>query len=49
MNNLLQVAEVLERFVSGLEAIDRQRLIENTAHVMTTYGRSDLAEELKGV
>lgn len=48
-NTLLQVAGVLERFVSGLEAIDRQRLIENTARVMTTYGRPDLADELKDV
>jgi hypothetical protein len=46
-NDLLRVADVLDRFVSGLEAIDRQRLIENAAHVITSYGRPDLANELK--
>jgi hypothetical protein len=47
-NDLLRLADVLERFIAGLEAIDRQRLIENTAHVMTAYGRPDLADELRG-
>lgn len=46
-SDLVRVAQLLQRFVTGLEAVDRQRLVEAIGYVMANYGRQDLADELK--
>ncbi|MDN3351346.1 hypothetical protein [Actinomadura sp. DC4] len=47
-SDLPRIAKVLECFLMGLEAVDRQRLVENAGQLMVKLGHSDFAQESNG-
>ncbi|GAA4635869.1 hypothetical protein GCM10023196_083260 [Actinoallomurus vinaceus] len=46
-DDLMHVANLLHQFLAGLEAVDRQRLIDSVGYIMTNFGRPDLADQLR--